>query len=137
MHVTHNQRPFSNRIRFAPEVASKPDRLEKDLDNAKTLAAILEEEDARLRKAKVKPAGQFKDAEVLADDQADTVMTAPEVEEEENDPEDPEPKERGSDAVERRIEKIMADRRDQGQVDINDEKAYEAQKVSGTVQHAV
>ena len=40
-----------------------------------------------------------------------------------------EPKERGSEAVERRIEKIMAEARDQGLVDANDEKAFQAMKV--------
>jgi hypothetical protein len=49
LHVTHNVRPFVNRIRYAPEVASKPDRLEKDLANVKTLAVILEDEYFNLR----------------------------------------------------------------------------------------
>lgn len=43
--------------------------------------------------------------------------------------EDPEPKERGSRAVERRIEKVMADLCDQGLVDLTDEKAMEQKKV--------
>jgi hypothetical protein len=51
-------------------------------------------------------------------------MAGPDTEEEE------EPSERGSDAVDRRIEKIMSDLREQNLVDINDEKAYEAKKVS-------
>jgi len=52
-------------------------------------------------------------------------MAPPDMEDEE-----PEPLERGSIAVERRIEKIMADLRDQGLVDINDEKAYEETKTA-------
>ena len=51
--------------------------------------------------------------------------TSADVEEEE--PE--EPKERGSDAVERRIEKVMSELRDQGLVDVNDEQVYEERKV--------
>ena len=43
---------------------------------------------------------------------------------------DPDPKERGVDAVEKRIEKVMADMRDQALIDVNDEKAYHAKKVS-------
>jgi hypothetical protein len=52
LHVTHNTKPFVNKIQYAPEVASKPERLEKDLANTKTLAALLGEEAAILRKAK-------------------------------------------------------------------------------------
>lgn len=58
--------------------------------------------------------------------QCDVPSNVPEFEEEDD---DTEPKERGSDAVERRIEKCMADLRDQGLVDVNDEKVYEAKKV--------
>lgn len=54
----------------------------------------------------------------------DATMAAPEGEDEE-----PEPRERGSDAVERRIEKVMTDLREQGVIDVNDEKAYEEKKV--------
>lgn len=42
---------------------------------------------------------------------------------------DAEPQERGSDAVERRIEKIMADLREQNVLDFSDEKAVEARRV--------
>lgn len=42
----------------------------------------------------------------------------------------PEPKEKGSEAVERRIEKVMSELRDRNLVDVNDEKVYEEQKVS-------
>lgn len=40
-----------------------------------------------------------------------------------------EPSERGSDAVERRAEKIMADLREQNLIDPNNENAYENKKV--------
>ena len=46
LHVVYNLRPFVNRVRYTPEVASKPDRMEKDLANAKILAGLLEEEAA-------------------------------------------------------------------------------------------
>lgn len=126
MHVTHNQKPFINRIRYAPEVASKPERLRKDLANAKTLAGILEEELAKLRQFKVpKASTESDDQTVSSTDQGDAVMAAPETEEED----DLEPKESGSDAVERRIEKVMSEMRDRGLIDVNDDAAYEAKKV--------
>jgi hypothetical protein len=131
LHVTHNIRPFINRVRYTPEVASKPDRLEKDLEQAKVLASILEAEAATLRKAKVKKL-QPKDTHMAEDgreakkeEAASTDMIDEDIIEED----DPEPKENGSDAVERRIEKVMTDLREQGHVDANDEKAYEARKV--------
>ncbi|GBE79351.1 hypothetical protein BKA93DRAFT_812571 [Sparassis latifolia] len=130
LHVAHNIKPFTSRIRYAPEVASKPDRLAKDLENVKTLAAILEAHYDTLRKLKVAPKEQNGDASALTNgdaaraEQPDAIMSdAAAVEEE-----DPEPRERGSDAVERRIEKIMADIRDQGLVDASDEKGLEAKK---------
>ena len=52
LHVAHITKPFVSRVRFAPEVASKPDRLAKDLASAKALAAVLEDEYETLRKAK-------------------------------------------------------------------------------------
>lgn len=126
MHVTHNLRPFVNKIRYTPEVASRPDRLEKDLQNAKVLAGILEVQASRLRTLKMSDlktlGGVKQDGEGPKPTQNDANMPPPEDE-------DPEPKERGSDAVERRIEKVMSDMREQGLVDINDEKAFEAKKV--------
>jgi|ERR1700733_12000415 len=131
LHVVHNLRPFVNRIRYTPEVASKPDRLEKDLANAKILAALLEDEAAALRKIKLSPKnpaiegveGENGQSELKEDaSMADGQNSG---EGDDND----EPKERGSEAVERRIEKIMAEMQDQGLVDINDEKALQAKKV--------
>ena len=43
---------------------------------------------------------------------------------------DLEPKEKGSESVERRIEKVMSELRDRSLVDVSDEKAYEEKKVS-------
>ncbi|KAJ6567356.1 hypothetical protein DFH09DRAFT_1034534 [Mycena vulgaris] len=121
LHITHNVKPFTNRIRYAPEVASRPDRMEKDLANAKALAAKLEGEAAELRKLKVAPKPVDGAA---ASSEGDVVMEAAEEEDE------PEPRERGCDAVERRIEKVMADLRQQGLVDVNDDKAYEVKKTT-------
>ena len=147
LHVAHNIRPFVNKIRCAPEVASRPDKLAKDLQNVKLLATILEDQAAELRAFKPPPAsasvpagsgdqngtaGPGEEGVVNSNGKAeeqDAEMTAPDegggatVEEEE------EPKERGSDAVERRIEKFISDMRDQGLVDVNDEKVFKEKKV--------
>lgn len=126
-------RPFVNRVRYTPDVASRPERLEKDLANAKILASQLEEEAAILRKTKLQkqPAadqtaegGEGGDGQ---DSKGDVAMADGQVEEDEED----EPKERGSDAVERRIEKVMGEMRDQGLVDTDDEKAFQDKKVGG------
>ena len=115
-----------NRIRYAPEVASRPDRLAKDLSNAKILATLLEDEAAKLRSVKLPPqpvSTNGDDAEVKKEEDSDATMAAP------NEDEESEPRERGSDAVERRIEKVMGDLREQGVIDLNDERAYEEKKV--------
>lgn len=44
--------------------------------------------------------------------------------------EDPEPRERGSDAVERRIEKVMTDMKEQGLLDGLGEEEVDAKRVS-------
>jgi hypothetical protein len=124
LHVTHNTRPFTTKIRFAPEVASRPERLEKDLENAKILASRLEELAATLRVFKPVPPSTEKangDAQTSSESNGDATMNSQEEEE-------PEPKESGVDAVERRIEKVMADLRDQAVIDINDEKTYHAKR---------
>ncbi|KAI0773972.1 hypothetical protein C8Q74DRAFT_1368496 [Fomes fomentarius] len=130
LHVAHITKPFVTRVRHTPEVASRPDRLVKDLENAKKLASILEEEYMNLRKAKVdeKPVNGNASAgangeqtEALNEDTAMRDSTA-EAEE------DPEPREMGSEAVERRIEKVMAELQEQGAVDTSDEKALEAKR---------
>jgi hypothetical protein len=123
LHITHNVRPFVNRIRFAPEVASRPERIAKDLANVKVLATILEEEAAMLRKWRPPPPAV--DKTNAAPEGADVAMAAPESVDGED---EPEPDEKGSDAVERHIERVMNDLREQGLVDPNDEKAYEAKK---------
>jgi len=50
LHVLHNKQPFKNRVRYAPDVASRPDILQKDLERARTLLVRLEAEYYALRK---------------------------------------------------------------------------------------
>ena len=127
MHVAHITKPFVTRTRYTPEVASKPDRLVKDLENAKKLAALLEEEYMNLRKARIDTGPQNGDASAGANGEnaegphEDSAMMDAE--------DDLEPREMGSEAVERRIEKVMADLQEQGAVDTSDEKALEAKRV--------
>ncbi|KAH7916110.1 hypothetical protein BJ138DRAFT_1053312 [Hygrophoropsis aurantiaca] len=119
LHVSHNLKPFVNRIRYVPEVASKPDRILKDLTNAKILASILEEEAAAVRKSS--PPAEGNETAENGDVKTEDTVMADVLEDNEE-----EPKEVGSEAVERRVEKIMIEVREQGH--INDEKVLEAKK---------
>jgi hypothetical protein len=99
--------------------------LEKDLEKAKVLASTLEDQAATLRNFKpAAPSSEKVNGDVHASSESngDATMNPPEEVE-------PEPMERGVDAVERRIEKVMTDMRDQALVDINDEKTYHVKKV--------
>ena len=117
--MSHNTKPFVNRVRYVPEVASRPDRIEKDLTNVKILTSILEEEHATLFKPSASCTGgdsveanggaRPEDVGMQADNEEDSML-----------------REAGSEAVERRIEKLMGELRDQGV----DEKVLEAKKVS-------
>lgn len=119
LHVSHNTKPFVNRVRYVPEVASKPGRIEKDLANVKILASILEEEYVTLFKSSASSTGgdsmetngvaKPEDVGVQADNEDDPMQT-----------------EVGSEAVERRIEKLVVGLHEQGV----DEKVLEAKKVS-------
>ncbi|KAL1744623.1 hypothetical protein HDZ31DRAFT_38253 [Schizophyllum fasciatum] len=122
LHVTHNQRPFIGKIRYAPEVASRPARLAKDLASARHLASILEDQAASLRQSKVKKPQPPKPEGAPAE--GDEPPPEPEYDEEEEDP-----RERGTDAVERRIDTVMQNLQEQGLVDSSNEKAYEEKKV--------
>lgn len=117
LHVTHNTKPFVNRIRYVPEVAGRPDRIEKDLANARILASILEEEAAFLRT--YSPFASADDMDTNGDAHPGDVAAG------ESNEDDAQPKEVGSQAVERRIEKILADLREQGV----EEKSIEAKRV--------
>ena len=133
LHVVHNLRPFVNRIRYTPEVASKPDRLEKDLANAKVLAGILEDEAAALRKTQPQNGATRGHIEGVEGENSQVErkegITMTEDHSVDGVDDDDEPRERGSEAVERRIEKVVAEARDQGLVDVNDEKAFHTMKV--------
>lgn len=130
LHVAHITKPFTGKVRYAPEVASKPDRLVKDLVSAKALALSLEAQADTLRRMKFEPRPETSEASGEANDTTEqqdvpmtmTTATAETIEE------DPEPRERGSDAVEQRIEKVMADLREQNALDFSDEKAVEARR---------
>jgi hypothetical protein len=133
-------------MRYTPEAASKPDRMVKDLVNAKKLAAILEDEATFLRTFSPKSvaSGENKDA-TTKDDPNDATRWGEKDQGsldrpfhrdsgremvDADDDYDPEPRERGSHAVERRIQKIMSELCDQGVIDAQDVKTYEAKKVS-------
>ena len=117
-------KPFTSRIRYAPEVASKPDRVAKDLENVKALAIKLEDEATILRQLRIESQSNG-EAGSNGLEQGDSHMS----DASENN-EDPEPKERGSEAVERRVEKIMTELRDQGLIDLSNEKVLEEKRVS-------
>jgi hypothetical protein len=146
LHVTHLLKPFVNRIRHAPEIASKPDRMEKDLVNARALATLLEAEYATLRTAEIPPPGSAaapaatakeevkegeeaqaeikKEGEDAPMADATTVLDPlPPLEEE------AETSEPGSAAVERRAEKLLADVIASGAVDGGDDRAVAHKRV--------
>ncbi|KAI0035628.1 hypothetical protein K488DRAFT_42774 [Vararia minispora EC-137] len=121
LHLVHNTSPFKNKVRYTPEVASRPDRIEKDLANVRALATLLENEYFTVRRLPERPMDAPQDWEkgvVENDILMDEVM----------DLEDPEPKERGSEAVERRIEKIMEELKEVGKVGVEDEREYALKK---------
>jgi len=130
LHLSHNLKPFTNRIRYAPEVASRPDRLTKDLANAKTLASLLEDEHDRIRRPPPRddalPQGGALDPGAQPGPAQDTLMTDDSLDQ---DPEEDAPKSRGSEAVERRIEKVISELRESGAVDVMNEREFEARKV--------
>jgi len=84
------------------------------------LASILEEEATALRQ--FSPSGHESSATNGDTNPVDAAMSDAHADHED----DPEPKESGSEAIERRVEKIMADLREQGTFD---EKVIEAKKV--------
>ena len=112
-------KPCVNRVRYVPEVASRPDRIEKDLANVKILASILEEEYVTLYKSSASSTGGDS-METDGDGRPEGVGVQVDNED------DSVPREAGSEAVERRIEKIMRELCEQGV----DEKVLEVKKVS-------
>lgn len=117
--MSHNTKPFINRIRYVPEVASRPGRIEKDLANVKILASSLEEEYVMLFKSSASsPGGDNMETNGVARPE-DVGVPA-------DNEDDPMQREAGSEAVERRIEKLAGELHEQGV----DEKVLEAKKVS-------
>ena len=111
-------------------MASRPDRLQIDLANVKALALALEDEAAKLRQLSPekprKPVVENEgDGDAEGKESGDAVMADADGTEEET-----EPAERGSEAVERKVNKLMDDFVQQGLIDPADRKAYEAKKVS-------
>lgn len=103
--MTYNTRPFVNKVRQAPEVSSKPGRIVKDLEQAKQLVALQEAEAERLRlftaEGSTPPAANNEANDNDASVPSEIERAAAVVDEE--------PKENGSDAVERRIAKLVED----------------------------
>ncbi|KAH8829755.1 hypothetical protein DL96DRAFT_1590281 [Flagelloscypha sp. PMI_526] len=148
LQVAANNRPFTSRIRFAPEVASRPSRIEKDLESAKALSQLLFEEAAVLRKRKFRraepPLPQMLEDDAMKedglgrDDAANAAAAAPvpaepllsediAVDDEEDDSE-PEPREDPVGAIERRLEAVLERLEADGKLDRNDEQSYGEKK---------
>ncbi len=117
LHVTHTTRPFITRARMTPEVASHPERVKKDLSQIKALAAILEDEAAALRQLSpmqthpdhLGPDGPPSDGTQVKPEQPANGHGGIENERE--------PELRGSDLVEQRVEKILAQQLGEGPED--------------------
>lgn len=108
--MSHSIRPFTSRIRCTPEIASRPDRIETDLANVKKLASILEDEATRL--------GRFKDEQ-----QSGAGGVEVKVEHQES------LKERGSEAIERRLERLVSDMQEQEHHQEGEESGLTIKKV--------
>ncbi|KAI0313252.1 hypothetical protein OF83DRAFT_1165659 [Amylostereum chailletii] len=121
LHTIHVTTPLRSKIRTTPEAVSRPDRVEKDLANIKVLANILETEYLNVRRLPEKPNDAPADWEKT---QIESDILLEEV----NDPEDPEPKERGTDAVERRIEKLVDELKSSGRIPTDSEKEFNYKK---------
>lgn len=110
-------------MRFTPEVASRPDRIEKDLAQVRRLAAVLEDEYERVRTFRPEPpVVQSEGTEGSEQPEPEDVLTR------DASAEDEPPPEKGSDAVERRIERLIAEL--PSPENEEEEKALEVKKVS-------
>lgn len=129
LHLSHSLKPFTNRIRYAPEVASRPDRLAKDLESIRILASLLEDEYDRIRRppSREDPPSQEgpSDPNAQSGTTGDTLMVEDGLDQ---DFDEDAPKSRGSEAVERRIEKVISELKESGTVDAMSEKEFEARK---------
>lgn len=129
LHLSHNIKPFTSRIRYAPEVASRPDRLAKDLASARTLASLLEDEYDRIRRPPPRdllPQDGSSEPNVPSESTEDTLMGGGSLDQ---DPNEDAPKSRGSEAVEQRIEKVISELKGSGAVEVMSEREFEAKKV--------
>ena len=129
LHLSHNIKPFTSRIRYAPEVASRPDRLAKDLASAKTLASLLEGEYDRIRRPPTRDLPSqdgTSEPNIPPEPAEDTLMCDGSLDE---DPDEDAPKSRGSEAVEQRIEKFISELKESDAVSVMSEREFEAKKV--------
>ena len=131
MHVTHTTRPFNTRIRVAPEVASRPERIQRDLVQIKKLASVLEEDAAFLRRFKPNEVQRVtgsqqqmeterKDESLTSPTEGAIVSSDQEIENESDPPEPP------SEAIERRVEYLTAESQNR---DPEDGIGWDAKKV--------
>jgi hypothetical protein len=104
LHVLHNKQPFKNRVRYAPEAASRPDIIEKDLDRARTLLVRLEAEHYALRKIRILSRDDV--AALPAGPLQEDMVTLAEGEE---DRDESEPCKSVLSAIEQQIEKVYAE----------------------------
>ncbi|KAH7102977.1 hypothetical protein BKA62DRAFT_616893 [Auriculariales sp. MPI-PUGE-AT-0066] len=131
LHVSHTTRPFITRIKNTPEIASRPDRIRIDYDNAKLLAAKLEAEARELRHWKEPSTatnGETTDGAKNGEDvqMSDASANGNGVTADD----DPEPAESGIDAVERRIAKLWEELPKPDTEDSAAEEAFETQKLA-------
>jgi hypothetical protein len=130
LHLSHNLKPFTNRIRYAPEVASRPDRLAKDLESARTIASLLEDEYDRIRRPPSREDAPSQEGPLDPGAQSappdDTLMVDSNLDQ---DLDEDAPKSRGSEAVERRIEKVISELKESGAVEVMNEREFESRKV--------
>lgn len=104
LHLNHNTRPFSGKVRTTPEVASRPERIAKDLAQIRRIATILEDEYERVRTFRPEPpAAQPDGAEGGDQPPPEDILTRDALSEDET------PPEKGSDAVERRIAQLTSE----------------------------
>ena len=124
-----NIEPFTSHINYAPDVASRPDRLAKDLASAKTLASLLEDEYDRIRRPPTRdlpPQDGTSEPNVPPEPAEDTLMSDGSLDE---DPDEDAPKSSGNEAVEQRIEKFISELKESDAVGVMREREFGAKKV--------
>jgi hypothetical protein len=116
LHVTHTTRPFNTRVRITPETASRPERIMKDLEQIKQLSAILEEEASSLRRLKFNEkqhdAGARNQMEVDGIDGSTTSLAEKIISPSQDIEIESDPPEYPSEAIDRRVEKLLAEMQD-------------------------